>query len=117
MGAGERPQGSMGARGCSRKGPQGIASTMTTQKPGKTTLSWLLLILANILWACSYVAAKFALRDTSVLMMNALRMIIAALVLLPFLIAMRKDLKLTRRDLPQLALLAFVGLVINKTLE
>lgn len=86
-------------------------------KGSRQTLSWLLLILANILWACSYVAAKFALRDTSVFMMNALRMILAAIVLLPFLIAMRKDLKLTRGDLPQLALLAFIGLVINKTFE
>src|SRR5260370_606804 len=79
--------------------------------------SWLLLILANTLWACSYVAAKFALRDVSVNVMNALRMVISALVLLPFLIAWRKDLNLTRRDLPQLALLAAIGFVINKILE
>ncbi|MGH2496599.1 MAG: DMT family transporter [Ktedonobacteraceae bacterium] len=81
------------------------------------TFSWLLLILANTLWACSYVAAKFALRDVSVNIMNALRMVIAALVLLPFLIAWRKDLNLTRKDLPQLALLAAIGFVINKILE
>ncbi len=64
------------------------------------TFSWLLLIFANTLWACSYVAAKFALRDTSVNMMNALRMILSALILLPLLIVLRKDLNLTRRDLP-----------------
>src|SRR5260370_19251867 len=81
------------------------------------TFSWFLLILANILWACSYVAAKFALHDISVNMMNALRMIIAALVLLPLLIAMRKELNVPRRDLPQLALLAIRGLVVNKILE
>src|ERR1700736_1767298 len=81
------------------------------------TFSWFLLILANTLWACSYVAAKFALRDTSVNLMNALRMIISALVLLPFLIAWRKDLNLTRRDIPQLAVLALIGFVINKILE
>ena len=57
----------------------------------RRTFSWFLLILANTLWACSYVAAKFALRDTSVNLMNALRMIISALVLLPFLIAWRKE--------------------------
>src|SRR5713101_5548887 len=83
----------------------------------RQTFSWFLLILANMLWACSYVAAKVALRDISVNMMNALRMIIAALVLLPLLIAMRKELNLTRRDLPQLALLAVIGFVINKILE
>jgi drug/metabolite transporter (DMT)-like permease len=87
------------------------------KKEARPTLSWFLLILANILWACSYVAAKYALRDISVFMMNALRMIIAAIILLPFLIVIRKDLKLTRKDLPQLALLAFIGLVINKTFE
>lgn len=79
--------------------------------------SWSLLILANALWACSYVAAKFALRDTSVNMMNALRMIISAIVLLPLLIAMRNELRLTRKDLPQLTVLAAVGFVINKILE
>ncbi len=83
----------------------------------RQTFSWFLLILANLLWACSYVAAKVALRDISVNMMNALRMIIAALVLLPLLIAMRKELNLTRRDLPQLALLAITGFVVNKILE
>ena len=85
----------------------------------RPTVSWLLLIFANTLWACSYVAAKFALRDTSVTMMNALRMILSALILLPLLIAMRSDKgwKLTRRDLPQLAVLALVGFVINKILE
>ena len=76
-----------------------------------------LLILANVLWACSYVAAKYVLRDISANMMNALRMIIAAMVLLPLLIARRKDLNLTRRDLPQLALLAVIGIVLAKTFE
>ena len=50
-------------------------------------------------------------------MMNALRMIIAAMVLLPLLIARRKDLNLTRRDLPQLAILAIIGIVLAKTFE
>ena len=64
--------------------------------PGSTsrsrpTISWILLILANVLWACSYVAAKYVLRDISANMMNALRMMIAALVLLPLLIALRKE--------------------------
>ena len=83
----------------------------------RPTISWFLLILANVLWACSYVAAKYVLRDISANMMNALRMIISAMVLLPLLIALRKDLNLTRRDLPQLALLAIIGIVMAKTLE
>ena len=83
----------------------------------RQAFSWFLLILANTLWACSYVAAKYALRDISVNMMNALRMILSALVLLPLLVAMRKELNLTLRDLPQLALLAIIGFVVNKMLE
>jgi len=83
----------------------------------RPTFSWFLLILANVLWACSYVAAKFVLRDISVNMMNALRMIISAMVLLPLLITLRKELNLTRRDLPQLALLATIGIIMAKTLE
>ncbi len=70
-----------------------------------------------MLWAGSYAAGKLALNELSVNMVNALRMTIAALVLLPLLIARRKDLRLTRRDLPQLALLALLGFVINKLLE
>src|SRR5215469_13312486 len=92
---------------------------MSLLPPGqpRRAVSWFLLITANVLWACSYVAAKFALQDLSVNMMNALRMCIASLVLLPLLVARRKELKLTRRDLPQLALLALVGFIINKMLE
>lgn len=80
-------------------------------------MSWLLLIIANILWASSYTAAKFVLHEASVNVMNALRMSIAALILIPLLIVKRKDLRLTRRDIPQLVLLALVGFVINKMLE
>lgn len=79
--------------------------------------SWFLLILANILWAASYVAAKFALRDASLNIMLALRMGIAALILFPLLIARRKELHLTRQSLPQLVILALIGFVINKLLE
>jgi drug/metabolite transporter (DMT)-like permease len=91
--------------------------TQTPLSTPRRSLSWFLLILANVLWACSYVAAKVALRDVSVNLMLALRMGMAALVLLPLLIARRSELKLTRKDLPQLALLALVGFVINKLLE
>ena len=87
-----------------------------TTRP-RYTFSWSLLITANVLWACSYVAAKFALRDVSVTVMLALRMTISSIVLLPLLIAMRKQLNLTRKDLPQLVVLAIVGFVINKLLE
>ncbi len=90
---------------------------MPSRPPRRHAFSWFMLITANILWAASYVAAKFVLRDTSVNLMLALRMSISALVLLPLLIALRKELNLTRKDIPQLALLALAGFVINKILE
>lgn len=100
---------------------ESVLSSLSGNRPTtptkSRTFSWFLLILANILWASSYTAAKFVLHDTSVNMMNALRMAMAALILLPLLILKRKDLHLTRRDIPQLALLALVGFVINKMLE
>jgi drug/metabolite transporter (DMT)-like permease len=85
--------------------------------PPRFTFSWSMLIGANVLWASSYVAAKFALAGTSLVIMLALRMCISALVLLPLLVAQRRELHLTRRDLPQLALLSLVGFVINKLFE
>lgn len=91
--------------------------SMSYPSSNKNASARLLLILANVLWACSYVAAKFALSDMSVTMMNATRMIFSALVLLPFVIINRKSLNLTRRDIPQLALLALIGFIINKILE
>src|SRR5437588_1101315 len=83
----------------------------------RPTFSWFLLIMANVLWAASYVVSKFVLFETSVTIMLALRMGISALILLPFLIARRKDLNLTRQAIPQLLILALIGFVINKLLE
>src|SRR5712692_2204896 len=93
-----------------------MPSPSTADRP-RLAFSWFLLMLANALWAVSYVAAKIALLDTSVNIMLALRMGISALVLLPLLIARRKELKLTRQAVPQLLILALVGFVINKLLE
>jgi drug/metabolite transporter (DMT)-like permease len=93
-----------------------ITSPATSSQPRYIT-SWLLLILANILWATSYVTSKFALNDVSVIVMLALRMGISAIILLPFLWIRRRELLLTRQGYIQLALLALVGFVINKLCE
>lgn len=85
--------------------------------PTRPTFSWFLLIMANVLWSTSYVVSKLVLLETSVTIMLALRMSIAALVLLPLLIARRKDLNLTRQAIPQLLILALIGFVFNKLLE
>lgn len=79
--------------------------------------SWFLLLMANVLWSTSYVASKFLLQGLSVTMMLALRLGVAALCLLPFLLLRRKELHLTRKDIVQLAILAFLGFVLNKLLE
>jgi drug/metabolite transporter (DMT)-like permease len=81
------------------------------------SFSVLILIGANVLWASSYVAAKIALDTASLTMMLALRMCISGLVLFPFVWLKRKELHLTRSDLPQLALMSLIGFVINKLLE
>lgn len=85
--------------------------------PSRPTVSWLILVLANILWATSYVASKFALMGTSLMLMLALRMCISGLILLPFLLLKWHDLHLTWRDLPQLGLLSLIGFVVNKIFE
>lgn len=83
----------------------------------RSTFAWTMLILANVLWAASYVAAKYVLTDVTVTTMLALRMGISALVLLPLLIAKRKELSLTRKMLPQLLVLVLAGFIVNKLLE
>ncbi len=81
------------------------------------TFSWFLLILANTLWATSYVAGKFILQDISVTMLSALRMCLASVFLIPLLLYKRKEIRFTLRDIPQLLLLALTGFVITKLLE
>ena len=63
------------------------SSTPSIVRRPRPTFAWAMLILANVLWAASYVAAKYVLMDVSVTTMLALRMGISALILLPLLIA------------------------------
>src|SRR5437763_13710400 len=86
-------------------------------RPSTRLISWLLLIVANVLFASGYIAAKFLLQNLSVILTLGLRIGIAALILLPWLIVRRKALHLTRRDLPHLAILVLAGFVINNLLE
>ncbi|HEY5001523.1 MAG TPA: DMT family transporter [Ktedonobacteraceae bacterium] len=90
---------------------------MPIPSSSRRTSSWFLLIVSNALFATGYIAAKFLLQDLSVLITLALRFGIAALALFPLLIVKRHSLHLTRRDLPQLALLVLTGFVINQLLE
>jgi len=64
--------------------------------------SWFLLILANALWATSYVTSKLILHNLSVIMLNMLRMSLVALLLIPLLVVKRKQLHVTWHEVPQL---------------
>jgi drug/metabolite transporter (DMT)-like permease len=90
---------------------------MTARPTESTKFSWFLLIFANIVWASSYVASKIVLKELSVTMLLAMRLGISAIVLLPWLLMRRKELRLTRRDIWQLVLLTLIGFVLNKLLE
>ncbi|GCE18605.1 DMT family transporter [Dictyobacter kobayashii] len=94
-----------------------ISARLPSSSSSRHTMSWLILIGANVAWATSYVAAKYALSAMSLPLMLALRMCISGAVLLPFLLARRASLHLTWRDIPQLALLSLIGFVVNKMLE
>jgi drug/metabolite transporter (DMT)-like permease len=83
----------------------------------KRAYAWILLILANVLFATGYIAAKFVLQSVPVIMALALRLGMAALVLLPVLLLKRKELRITRRDLFQLGVLVLAGFVLNNLLE
>ena len=91
----------------------GAAQRIATTRAG----AWVMLIVGNILFAGSYVAGKVALHDLSPIMLNALRFSIAALFLLPIVIAGRRRLHFPLRMLPRFALLVLIGFVINKLFE
>ena len=90
---------------------------MSTRPGPGTTCSWLLLIGANILWAGSYVASKVVLRELSVTMMLSLRFGLSGLLVLPWLVLRRKDLRLTRQDLVPLGVMVLVGFGLSKFLQ
>jgi drug/metabolite transporter (DMT)-like permease len=77
----------------------------------------LLLIAANVLWAGTYTAGKLALRDLSPIELNALRFVLAALILSPALLRGWRRIPRDRATLIMLAQLVVLGWVLNKTLE
>jgi drug/metabolite transporter (DMT)-like permease len=90
---------------------------MSSRLPVRQISSWLLLIVANVLFASGYIAAKFLLQDLSVIVTLTLRVGISAVILLPVLILKRHSLHLTRDDFPHLVLLVLAGFVVNNLLE
>lgn len=75
------------------------------------------LVVANALWAGTYAAGKIALRDLNPVELNALRFLIASVVLAPALIRGWRGIPLDRRSLATLATLTLLGFVMNKAFE
>src|SRR5579883_728573 len=75
------------------------------------------LILANTLWAGTYVAGKVALRYFTPIELNAVRFTIATLLLSPVLIRDWRRIPRDRRSLLTLAALVLLGFVLNKAFE
>jgi drug/metabolite transporter (DMT)-like permease len=91
----------------------GAAQRITGTRAG----AWAMLIVSNAIFAGSYAAGKIALRDLSPIMLNTLRFSVAALFLLPIVIAGRRRLRFPLRMLPRFALLVLIGFVVNKFFE
>lgn len=75
------------------------------------------LVVANALWAGTYAAGKIALRDLNPVELNALRFLIASVVLAPALIRGWRGIPHDRRSLATLATLTLLGFVMNKAFE
>ncbi len=75
------------------------------------------LAVANALWAGTYVAGKVALRDLNPIELNALRFLLASLLLAPALLRGWRAIPRDRRSLATLAALTLLGFVLNKAFE
>lgn len=75
------------------------------------------LVLANVLWAGTYAIGKIALVEIPPIELNAIRFLVASLLLVPVLIYYRKQIPRDRRTLYLLLQLTLLGFVLNKALE
>ncbi len=67
-----------------------------------------------LVWSFNYIAAKIALRHMDALSLTALRMELAAAIMLPIFFAKGRRLPVRARDWWIFAYLAFFGIVINQ---
>ncbi len=75
------------------------------------------LVIANALWAGTYVEGKIALSELNSVELNALRFTIASLALLPALAHGWRRIPRDRNSLLTLATLTLLGFVLNKAFE
>ena len=74
-------------------------------------------LLVSFLWSSSYVLTKIGLRDTSPLLLVALRYLVASLVLVPVALARGAHRGLDRGTLAELALLGLAGYAVAQGLQ
>ena len=75
-------------------------------------LALLALVLANLIWGGSYVAAKVALAELSPSSLAFLRFALAAALSLPLVWRVRGDVRLEWRDAPAVALIGVAGVAV-----
>lgn len=108
----------MGRSGDARVGMESASHWSRVRSFGLTRRTALLtLVVANALWAGTYVAGKIALSDLNPVELNALRFTIASLVLLPALARGWSRIPRDRSSLLTLAALTLLGFVLNKAFE
>ncbi len=74
---------------------------------------YLLIALMVLLWSGNYIVAKIALRELPPLLLMGVRMILAALVIVPVYLA-RSRAKLSRREIVRLVGLGIFGVALNQ---
>ena len=88
-----------------------------TGRPGSHRGAFFILIVCNALWAGTYAAGKIALRDLSPVELNAIRFLLASLILLPVTVRGWRQIPRDRATLLALGRLVLLGWVLNKTFE
>jgi drug/metabolite transporter (DMT)-like permease len=76
----------------------------------------LLMLLVVVIWAVNLSLVKIALAEIPPLPYNGIRLLLAAAVLLGWLLLSGGDLRLRRQDLPRIVLLAFSGYALYQYL-
>ena len=85
-------------------------------KPVKLTANDGMMLLVVTIWALNLSLVKISLAEIPPLPYNGIRLLIAAAILLTWLLFAEKSLKLRRRDLPKIVLLSFSGYALYQYL-
>jgi drug/metabolite transporter (DMT)-like permease len=90
-----------------------VASSEDALRRPKPLLLALALIAVLLIWSFNFVAAKIGLRHMSPMAFTAIRMPLAALLMLPVYFAQRQTAPLARGDIGAFAFLGFFGVIVN----